>query len=36
MGLTMGEAQVIAQDRKRWNMTLWPYVPHIHGNEEDK
>ena len=26
MGLTMGEAQVIAQDRKRWKMTLWPYA----------
>ena len=32
MGLTMGEAQVIAQDRGE--DTLWPYIPH--WDEEDK
>ena len=28
MGLTMGEAEVIARDRQRGEMTFWLYVPH--------
>ena len=34
IGLTMEEAEVIDQDRKGGEMTLWPYVQH--GDEEDK
>ena len=34
MGLTMGEAQVIIQNLKGGEMTLWPCIPH--GDEEDK
>ena len=34
MGLTMGEAQVIAQDREGGEMTLLPYVPR--GDKKDK
>ena len=34
MGLTMGESQLIAQDRIGGEETLWPYV--THWDEEDK
>ena len=33
MGLTIGEAEVIAQDRKRWRNDIVYFVPH--GDEED-